>query len=376
MPPSVLLEFEIETERQVMPSPSPTLDPPTNSSELFEDLFEKEEKVMYIVLVPTLCSMGAVLLMLTCLCIIKQRMSCCHKSNSSCGTELPRTQNIDLANSSDSSLSSGSGSGLPLLIQQTMARSIKLGDVIGSGRFGSVHVGVYQNEKIAVKKFSSRDEASWSRESEIYNSVCLRHDNVLVFFASDMISNNGSTELWLITQYHAHGSLYDYLIGHALSIDTAIRMMLSLCRGISHLHTPIHGVTSKPSLAHRDVKSKNVLVKDNLECCIGDFGLSVIEGLFKYPTNPKQGSKRYMAPEILTGSINVTRFESLMEADVYALGLVLWEICSRSELGKGEWGVLRRNLIIGHQNHTVFLSSKHGMQYTSSKHFGGESVSY
>ena len=234
--------------------------------------------------------------------------------------------------------SSGSGSGLPLLTQRTVARSIKLGERIGSGRFGQVFVGDYQGEKVAIKKFVSHDDKSWARETEIYNTVYLINKNILGFFASDMVSNNGVTELWLITHYHPNGSLYDYLNREALSRDTMIRMITSCCCGLSHLHTELPGTTSKPAIAHRDIKSRNILVKQNLECCIADFGLAVMKDTngLSLPTNPKQGTKRYMAPEILNESINMERFESFKLADIYSLGLVMWEVCRRCTLKEGK----------------------------------------
>ncbi|KAJ9599331.1 hypothetical protein L9F63_010198, partial [Diploptera punctata] len=66
------------------------------------------------------------------------------------------------------SLTSGSGSGLPLLIQRTLAKQISLSECIGKGRYGEVWRGVWHGENVAVKIFFSRDEASWKRETEIY----------------------------------------------------------------------------------------------------------------------------------------------------------------------------------------------------------------
>ena len=68
----------------------------------------------------------------------------------------------------EQSMTSGSGSGLPLLIQRTMAKQISLVECIGKGRYGEVWRGVWHGESIAVKIFFSRDEASWNRETEIY----------------------------------------------------------------------------------------------------------------------------------------------------------------------------------------------------------------
>lgn len=46
--------------------------------------------------------------------------------------------------------------------------------------------------------------------------------------------------------------------------------------------------------------------------------------------NPKVGTKRYMAPEVLDDSIQMDCFESYKRVDIWALGLVLWEIARRT----------------------------------------------
>lgn len=75
--------------------------------------------------------------------------------------------------------------GLPLLVQRTIARTIVLQETIGKGRFGEVWRGKWRGEDVAVKIFSSRDERSWFREAEIYQTIMLRHDNILGFIAAD-----------------------------------------------------------------------------------------------------------------------------------------------------------------------------------------------
>ena len=62
---------------------------------------------------------------------------------------------------------SGSGSGLPLLLQRTVARQVLLRECIGKGRFGEVRRGVWRGSNVAVKIFSSLDEKSWVREVEV-----------------------------------------------------------------------------------------------------------------------------------------------------------------------------------------------------------------
>lgn len=89
--------------------------------------------------------------------------------------------------------SSGTGSGAPMLAHRTIARQIQLGTCIGKGRFGEVFIGDWKGEKVAVKIFISRDEKSWSRETEVYQTNMLRHSNLLRWIASDNKGREGKT---------------------------------------------------------------------------------------------------------------------------------------------------------------------------------------
>lgn len=90
-----------------------------------------------------------------------------------------------------------------------------------------------------------------------------------------MTSRNSSTQLWLITHFHEMGSLYDYLQLSTLDASSCLRMALSIASGLAHLHVEIFGTQGKPAIAHRDLKSKNILVKKNGHCCIADLGEDV-----------------------------------------------------------------------------------------------------
>uniref|UniRef100_A0A8C7VJA5 receptor protein serine/threonine kinase n=1 Tax=Oncorhynchus mykiss TaxID=8022 RepID=A0A8C7VJA5_ONCMY len=136
---------------------------------------------------------------------------------------------------------SGSGSGLPLFVQRTVARTIVLQEIIGKGRFGEVWRGRWRGGDVAVKIFSSREERSWFREAEIYQTIMLRHENILGFIAADNKDNGTWTQLWLVSDYHEYGSLFDYLNRYSITIEGMIKLALSAASGLAHLHMEILG---------------------------------------------------------------------------------------------------------------------------------------
>jgi len=231
---------------------------------------------------------------------------------------------------------SGSGAGNPILVQRSIARQVSLAECVGKGRYGEVWRGQWRGENVAVKIFSSRDEKSWFRESEIYQTVMLRHENILGFIAADNKDDITWTQLWLVTDFHEHGSLFDFLSKHTVDPTQMIRMALSIATGLTHLHLEISGTQGKPAIAHRDLKSRNILVKKDLTCVIADLGLCVKltdADEVDIPFNNKVGTKRYMAPEVLDETINEKHFDCWKRADMYSLALVYWELARRCNYG-------------------------------------------
>lgn len=234
-------------------------------------------------------------------------------------------------------VSSGSGSGLPLLVQRTVAKQIQMVESIGKGRYGEVWSARWRGEKVAVKVFFTTEEASWFRETEIYQTVLMRHENILGFIAADIKGTGSWTQMLLITDYHENGSLHDYLQTTVLDQQSFATMAYSIVSGLAHLHMDIFGTKGKPAIAHRDIKSKNILVKRNGQCAIADFGLAVRHVAERNEVdiapNTRVGTRRYMAPELLDEKLDVANFEAFKMADVYSLGLVLWEMCRRCAAG-------------------------------------------
>ncbi|KAG9344520.1 hypothetical protein JZ751_011190 [Albula glossodonta] len=193
----------------------------------------------------------------------------------------------DLINQSQSS---GSGSGLPLLVQRTIAKQIQMVRQIGKGRYGEVWLGRWRGEKVAVKVFFTREEASWFRETEIYQTVLMRHENILGFIAADIKGTGSFTQLFLITDYHENGSLYDYLKFTTLDTKALLKLAYSAACGFDTNEVDI-------------------------------------------PLSTRVGTKRYMAPEVLDETLNKNHFQAYIMADIYSYGLIIWEMARRCVTG-------------------------------------------
>ncbi|XP_073730724.1 bone morphogenetic protein receptor, type IBb isoform X2 [Misgurnus anguillicaudatus] len=279
----------------------------------------------------SVCSIVLLFISLFCYCRYKHKETRARYSITHDETLKPSGESLrDMITQSQSS---GSGSGLPVLVQRTVARQIQMVSQIGKGRYGEVWMSRWRGEQVAVKVFFTTEEASWNRETEIYQTVLMRHENILGFIAADIIGTGSWTQLYLITDYHENGSLYDYLKSTSLDTKSLLQLAQSAVSGLCHLHTEISGTQGKPAIAHRDLKSKNILVKRDGTCCIADLGLAVKfisdTNEVDIPPNTRVGTKRYMAPEVLDESLNRSHFQSYIMADMYSFGLILWEMARR-----------------------------------------------
>ncbi|KAM3607638.1 uncharacterized protein V6R79_011085 [Siganus canaliculatus] len=217
-------------------------------------------------------------------------------------------------------------------------KPLQLLEVKSSGRFGCVWKAQLLSELVAVKIFPIQNKQSWQNECKIFRLPGMRHENLLHFIGAESRGNSMSQELWLITAYHDKGSLTDYLKANVLSWSDLCLIAQSMSRGLAYLHEDIPGHKDghKPAIAHRDFKTRNVLLKSNLTACIADFGLALRFEAGKSPgdTHGQVGTRRYMAPEVLEGAINFQR-DAFLRIDMYALGLVLWELASRCKAADG-----------------------------------------
>ncbi|KAL8262864.1 hypothetical protein R6Q59_024213 [Mikania micrantha] len=175
---------------------------------------------------------------------------------------------------------------------------------------------------VAIKRISREDEQGKEGFlSEIELLTSCRHPNIvsLLGFSEE------NREMVLVYEYVSNGSLCDCIEKAEINLTWAQRLQISLdiANGINYLHTDMEG---KPRILHRDIKSQNILLDENLNAKVADFGLS------KFHPKEQQastiftariaGTLVYLDPEYLaTGNYK-------KESDVYSFGIVLFEILS------------------------------------------------
>ncbi|XP_052779436.1 serine/threonine-protein kinase A-Raf-like isoform X2 [Mya arenaria] len=193
---------------------------------------------------------------------------------------------------------------------------IILGPRIGSGSFGTVFKGHWHGS-VAVKRLNVVNPTAAQLQA-FKNEVAVlrktRHVNVLLFMGC-----TSKPQLAIITQWCEGSSLYKHL--HVDEVKFEMLALLDISRqtaqGMDYLHAK--------SIIHRDLKSNNIFLTDDLTTKIGDFGLATVKARwsgshqFQQPT----GSILWMAPEVIRmQEQNPYTFQS----DVYAFGIVLYEL--------------------------------------------------
>lgn len=227
---------------------------------------------------------------------------------------------------------------------------IELLNIIGKGHFAEVWRAKLiaddmndadDNHIISVKVFRLRNYGAWRQEKDMLTETWMRHENIIEFYASEQHTVRGKLQYWLVTAYYQQGSLAEFLRNNILDWCQFMDMAISIANGMSYLHSEKDSNgTAKIPIAHRDIKSCNILVKDDCRSCVlADFGLS----LKLDPTLTRDelanagqvGTSRYMAPELLERLVNLTDIELFKRVDVYAMALVLWEMANRCEAEEG-----------------------------------------
>lgn len=221
--------------------------------------------------------------------------------------------------------------------------NLKLVSLLGQGKYGTVWKGMVNERSVAVKIFPSHNKQYFLNEKDIYNVPLMEHKSLLAYFGCDERRTiDDRIEYMLVLSLAQLGCLQDWLIENTTSFSQFCKMASGVAQGLSHLHSVVRkGDLVKPSICHRDLNTRNILVKADMTCCICDFGfaLKTFGSRYEYKGEltlaetksiMEVGTLRYMAPEVLEGAVNLKDCESaLKQIDVYSLGLVIWELATR-----------------------------------------------
>ncbi|CAL1377434.1 unnamed protein product [Linum trigynum] len=196
-------------------------------------------------------------------------------------------------------------------------------NVIGAGGFGKVYRGVLShhdnNLKVAVKRLADNcspgGEAAFQREVQLISVAVHRNLLRLIGFCTT------ATERILVYPYMRNLS-----VAHRLrelkpgekGLDWAARKKVALgsAHGLNYLHEHC-----SPKIIHRDLKAANILLDEELEPVLGDFGLAkLVDPKMTHVTTQVRGTMGHIAPEYLSTG------KSSEKTDVFGYGITLLEL--------------------------------------------------
>ena len=192
---------------------------------------------------------------------------------------------------------------------------VSLEEMIGSGGFGTVYKGEWSGSHVAIKVLACQHldketSEEFIREIELMSS--LRSPKLIQVYGG--VFEKGS--MAIVMELVSNGNLYEQLRDNeSLPWTIKYNIATDIAYGLTYLHDR--------SIIHRDLKSMNVLLDDNLNAKISDFGLAQVKTQSQLIATMGRcvGRILWMAPELFGRKAKNTE-----KSDVYALGMVLYEL--------------------------------------------------
>ncbi|KAG9137827.1 hypothetical protein Leryth_022287 [Lithospermum erythrorhizon] len=202
---------------------------------------------------------------------------------------------------------------------QTATSNFNSKNIIGQGGFGVVYRGYLPNRSaVAVKRLRDPNvtgEIQFQTEVELIGLAV--HRNLLRLYGFCMTPE----ERLLVYPYMSNGSVADRLRDSgqenpSLDWNKRMRIAIGAARGLVYLHEQC-----SPKIIHRDVKAANILLDENFEAIVGDFGLAkLLDCRDSHVTTAVRGTIGHIAPEYLSTG------QSSEKTDVYGYGILLLEL--------------------------------------------------
>lgn len=197
---------------------------------------------------------------------------------------------------------------------------------IGEGGMANVYLGydTILDRNVAIKVLRgdlAGDEKFVRRfQREALSASSLAHPSIVEMY--DVGVDDG---LYFIVMEYVDGKTIKQLIKKRgnLTLSEAIDIMLQLTDGMSHAHDSY--------IIHRDLKPQNIMIKDDGQIKITDFGIAMaLNSTQLTQTNSVMGSVHYLPPEQASGK------GSTIKSDIYSMGIIFYELLSGSLPFRGD----------------------------------------
>lgn len=217
-------------------------------------------------------------------------------------------------------------------------------NVIGKGGFGQVYKGLLDNQVVAIKKSINVDK---SQEKQFANEIIIQsrviHKNIVQLIGCCLEVDVPM----LVYEFVQQGSLDDIL--HRvprvnLSLDIRLNVAAGAAEGLAYMHSK-----TSTTILHGDIKPSNILLDENFDPKISDFGISRLIAIDKSHTKYVIGDMGYVDPIYIQSGL-LTK-----QSDVYSFGIVLLELLTRKRAALGENNTLIKSFIDAYTQETAAI---------------------
>ncbi|MFQ9985087.1 MAG: serine/threonine-protein kinase [Lachnospiraceae bacterium] len=202
-------------------------------------------------------------------------------------------------------------------------------EALGSGSFGAVYRVSKENNVYAAKVLSEtyildefkNEQNRITREIDVLKNV--KGENLIKYQEDFYFKNEFGIMEYVIVMEYFQGKTLRRFLRNDVELETLISIFVSVLYGVRDLHNTI---IENAGIIHRDLKPDNIMIDDNLNVKIIDYGLSkIIDFSSITSTGTQIGSPLYMSPEQLKDSKHID-----CRADIYALGIILYEMLTKN----------------------------------------------
>uniref|UniRef100_A0A7N6AWG8 non-specific serine/threonine protein kinase n=1 Tax=Anabas testudineus TaxID=64144 RepID=A0A7N6AWG8_ANATE len=214
---------------------------------------------------------------------------------------------------------------LSLSFSQDPAGIFELVELVGNGTYGQVykgrHVKTGQLAAIKVMDVTGDEEEEIKAEINMLKKYS-HHRNIATYYGAFIKKNppGMDDQLWLVMEFCGAGSVTDLIKntkGNSLKEEWIAYICREILRGLTHLH--------QHKVIHRDIKGQNVLLTENAEVKLVDFGVSAQLDRTVGRRNTFIGTPYWMAPEVIACDENPEATYDF-KSDLWSLGITAIEM--------------------------------------------------